>query len=292
MRKPRFTLIELLVSAACKVRVLPFYYLKIIYKNDTSLRPQGRTSRIFDSGQKCSSHLHIFTQSAFTLIELLVVIAIIAILAALLLPSLQSAKERGRGASCGSNIREISRIQNFYASDNDGYVVPMLKPGTSGDSYTWTAMFYHSKYISDRTIFACPSRYEWKYVKELTQDTWGESSPWQSRWSHYGINSKISIDPRNYSGTVHALRTEKVVNPSAKILFGETKTNETTPTRGYYCFNNKSSTGRLHNSHGKKSNLIYVDGHLESHENAYNKFQLPDGSDYPYLDPKYKGKQQ
>ena len=67
-----FTLIELLVSAACKVRVLPFYYLKIIYKNDTSLRPQGRTSRIFDSGQKCSSHLHIFTQSAFTLIELLV----------------------------------------------------------------------------------------------------------------------------------------------------------------------------------------------------------------------------
>ncbi|MBR2873236.1 MAG: hypothetical protein IKB99_07045, partial [Lentisphaeria bacterium] len=53
-----FTLIELLVSAACKVRVLPFYYLKIIYKNDTSLRPQGRTSRIFDNGQKCSSHLH------------------------------------------------------------------------------------------------------------------------------------------------------------------------------------------------------------------------------------------
>ncbi|MBR1952572.1 MAG: hypothetical protein IKA32_08345, partial [Lentisphaeria bacterium] len=70
--KCSFTLIELLVSAACKVRVLPFYYLKIIYKNDTSLRPQGRTSRIFDNGQKCSSHLHIFTQSAFTLIELLV----------------------------------------------------------------------------------------------------------------------------------------------------------------------------------------------------------------------------
>ncbi|MBE6394419.1 MAG: hypothetical protein E7044_10250, partial [Lentisphaerae bacterium] len=72
MKKSVFTLIELLVSAACKVRVLPFYYLKIIYKNDTSLRPQGRTSRIFDNGQKCSSHLHIFTQSAFTLIELLV----------------------------------------------------------------------------------------------------------------------------------------------------------------------------------------------------------------------------
>ena len=61
MKEKHFNLIGLLA-----------YYLKKNYKNCTSLRPTGRTSRIFDARQKCSSHLHIFTQSAFTLIELLV----------------------------------------------------------------------------------------------------------------------------------------------------------------------------------------------------------------------------
>jgi len=62
-------------------------------------------------------------RKGFTLIELLVVIAIIAILMAILIPTLNRARELGKRAACLSNLRQLTLAWIMYADDNDGKIV-------------------------------------------------------------------------------------------------------------------------------------------------------------------------
>ena len=68
---------------------------------------------------------------------MLVVIAIITILAAMLLPAMTSAREKGRRTVCLSNLRQIGIAIQIYAQDNDGRIPygPKAPPFTNPSNF-------------------------------------------------------------------------------------------------------------------------------------------------------------
>ena len=114
----------------------------------------------------------------FTLIELLVVIAIIAILAAILLPALNSARERGRSASCINNHKQMGSALMQYHNDNDNYntYACFFDLGRKQQAWNTTLLPYLGcdNVIVNRSLGAnsrreeillCPSQPEEEYIR-------------------------------------------------------------------------------------------------------------------------------
>ena len=92
----------------------------------------------------------------FTLIELLIVIAIIAILAALLLPSLKTARDQAYKIQCAGSLKQLGLMNALYADNYNSWFLPS-KCGWTGSGYS--QLWYNSTPlgVAAKTLIDLPS---------------------------------------------------------------------------------------------------------------------------------------
>ena len=105
---------------------------------------------------KCN---HQRIKRGFTLIELLVVIAVIALLAALLLPALAGAKEKGRQTACINSVRQQTLAVLMYADEHHDVLPPTAYNNTAGVEINWPKLLDpYLNYVAK--IHLCPTDFK------------------------------------------------------------------------------------------------------------------------------------
>jgi len=211
----------------------------------------------------------------FTIVELLVVISIISMLLAILIPSLISARQRGRSIVCTANLRSIGFALEMYVDGNNGWFPPAEprdKDDVAGrDNWYLNPELMACMNIAPRldanglivgpsaegTILICPSHLRPGFTRDVPPDYPAKQRPYALS---YMMNGTLRLSNRG-SKTGSYRRISEFRRPCKTLALCDGNGYER--ARGIVFY----EACPIHNfeyRHRHKINVLYLDKHVDS----------------------------